>query len=78
MKKIIDILSEIRPEFDFLESSNFIEDGYLDSFDMITLVADLEKEYGVKVKGIDIIPENFSNVPAICELLQRYGVKDEI
>lgn len=78
MKKIIDILSEIRPEFDFLESSNFIEDGYLDSFDMITLVADLEKEYGVKVKGIDIIPENFSNVPAIGELLQRYGVKDEI
>ena len=78
MKKIVDILSEIRPEFDFLESSNFIEDGYLDSFDMITFVADLEKEYGVKIKGIDIIPENFCSLSAIYALLQRYGVNDEI
>ena len=37
MKRIIDILIEIHPEFDFANSENFIEDGFLDSFDMITL-----------------------------------------
>ena len=38
-EKIKKILEEIRPEFNFAESEDFIEDGYLDSFDMVTLIA---------------------------------------
>ena len=78
MKKIIDILTEIHPEFDFAASENFLEDGYLDSFDMITLVAALDKTYGIKIKGTDIVPENFYNLNTIRELMKKYGVKDEI
>ena len=37
-KIVIDILLGIRPEFDFTKSSNFISDGLLDSFDVISLV----------------------------------------
>ena len=36
-EKIISILSELRPEFDFSEPVNFIEEGMLDSFDIVTL-----------------------------------------
>ena len=43
MEKIISILSEIRPEFDFTQSSDFIADGYLDSFDIVALVSALEE-----------------------------------
>ena len=59
MKKIIDILKDIRPEFDFTQSQDFIEDGYLDSFDLVALVAVLEKTYDIKIKGVEIVPENF-------------------
>ena len=78
MKKITEILSEIRPEFDFTDSNNFFEDGYIDSFDLISLVATLDKEFNIKIKGTDIVPENFRNIDAINSLLQNYGVKDEI
>lgn len=78
MKKLLDILKDIRPEFDFTQSENFIEDGYLDSFDLVTLVAAIEKEYGIKIKGTDIVPEHFCSLAAIGQLVAQYGVHDAI
>ena len=78
MKKIIEILAEIRPEYDFTGSDNFFEDGYIDSFDLISLVAALDKEFKIKIKGTDIIPENFCNIEAIKRLVKGYGVEDAI
>ncbi len=72
MKEIIlDILSEIRPEFDFEESRDFIEDGYLDSFDIVTVIDELEKAFNVVIDGIEVIPENFTSVEAIEELIKK-------
>jgi acyl carrier protein len=75
-KKILEILSGIRPEFDFTTSEHFLRDGLLDSFDMITLVDDLEKTFRVKIAGTDILPDNFKSVAAIRDTLARYGAKE--
>ena len=75
MEKILGILKNIRPEFDFTASSDFINDGYIDSFDLITLVSALDKEFGVKIKGTEIVPENFCNLDAIAALLKKHGVE---
>lgn len=74
MKNLFQILTEIRPESNFAGSDDFIEDGLLDSFDVVTLVSDIEKNYGISIEGVDILPENFRNAAAIKALLQRYGV----
>ncbi len=73
-EKILSFLSEIRPEFDFSESTNFIEDGMLDSFDIVQLVVSLDNEFGISIDGLDILPENFSSVKNIAELLTKNGV----
>ncbi len=70
-EKIIEILSEIRPEFDFNDSSDFIEDGYLDSFDIVTVIDELEKAFGIIVDGLEVIPENFVTVEAIEALVKK-------
>jgi acyl carrier protein len=75
MKAIADILKEIRPEFEFTTSADFMADGMLDSFDMITLVAALDKAYGISISGGDIVPENFKNLEAIAALLRKNGVQ---
>ncbi|MDE3743523.1 acyl carrier protein [Maribacter polysaccharolyticus] len=75
-KKILDFLTEIRPEFDFAASSNFIEEGMLDSFDIVSLVASLDEEYGISIDGTEILPENFSNVDSIYQLLIKNGVTE--
>ncbi len=75
MKALPEILKEIRPEFDFATSSDFIADGMLDSFDMVTLVSTLDKTYGISIQGTDIVPENFQNLHTIEALLRRCGVQ---
>ena len=47
MSKLLAILEKIRPENDFTESKDFIADGLLDSFDVVTLVAELEEYFGI-------------------------------
>ena len=75
-KKIIDFLTEIRPEFDFEASSNFIEEGMLDSFDIVSLVVSLDEEFGISIDGTEILPENFTNVDSIFHLLIKNGVTE--
>lgn len=71
--KIIAILNDIRPEFDFSEPvDNFIEAGMLDSFDLVTLVTSVDETFGISIDGTDILPENFSNLESILNLLNKY------
>ena len=73
-EQIIKILTDLRPEFDFTqEGVDFIEEGMLDSFDLITLVTELDKSFGISIDGIDILPENFCSVNAIAALLVKNG-----
>jgi acyl carrier protein len=74
MKALAEVLREIRPESDFAASRDFLIDGMLDSFDMITLVATLDENYGISIEGVDILPQHFRNLDTLAALLQKYGV----
>lgn len=74
-EKVLEILANLRPEFDFTEDVNFIEQGMLDSFDVVTLVSDLDSTFGISIDGVDIVPENFSSVDSIINLLKKNGAQ---
>ena len=75
-EKIIEILTDLRPEFDFTEEDvNFIEEGMIDSFDMVSLVDELEEQFGVKIDGVDVIAANLSTVENIEALLKKSGAR---
>jgi acyl carrier protein len=75
MNALAELLKGIRPEFDFTISRDFVADGMLDSHDVVTLVAMLDKTYGISIDGVDIIPEHFQNFDTIAALLRKYGVQ---
>lgn len=70
-EQVLSILKELQPTFAFEEAADFVEDGYLDSFDVVTLVSELESRFSVVISALEIIPENFSSVKNICELVRR-------
>lgn len=71
-EKIISILTNLRPEFDFAqEGINFIEEGMLDSFDLVALVSDLEQQCGITIDGVEVVPENFETLDAIEHLINK-------
>lgn len=73
MEKIMEILQGIRPEFDFSSSEDFIEDGYLDSFDLVSLVSELDESFDISIDGLDIIPENFKSLETITNVVKKNG-----
>lgn len=72
-EKIFNMLKEIRPEQDFTESEDFIEEGLLDSFDVISLVSMIEEQWGIIIDGLDVVPENFSSIDGIISLIKKSG-----
>ena len=74
MSKVPAILSQVRPDIDFSQSNDFFEDGVLDSFDLVTLVSELDQAYGISIDGMDIVPENFASIEKIEALVSRHGV----
>jgi len=73
MDKIYGILKELRPEFDFNSSKDFIADGMLDSFDIVSLITELEENFEILIDAVDIIPENFSSVEEIANVVRKNG-----
>ncbi len=73
MKKVYQILREIHDDVNYEEIDDFLEQGVLDSFDIMTLVELLEDAFSISVGGKDIIPENFKNVEAIENLVKNCG-----
>lgn len=73
MDKIREILIDTRPEYDFLDEVDFIESGMLDSFDVLTLVTELEEQFNIHIDGSDILPENFCSLKAIENLVIKSG-----
>lgn len=71
-EKIMEILSGLRPECDFENSENFIEEGLLDSMDIVALVDSVEEEYGISIPGTAISAKNFSNLDSIVDLIEKY------
>ncbi len=73
-EKILEILSTIHPEYDFSGDEDFIEAGLLDSYDMVTLVTNMEITFNFRIDGTDVIPENFGSIDSIVAMLEKYGV----
>lgn len=70
--KIYLILENIRPEVNFKSTTNFITEGHLDSFDIVSLVSALDEEFNISIDGTDIIPENFETIDSIILLVTKF------
>lgn len=75
MKVIYEILKEIRPTGDFENSKNFVEDGMLDSFDVVSLVAEIENRFNIKIERENIKADCFKSIDSISELIRLSGEK---
>ena len=69
-KQIIEILSEICPGIDFETETVLIDDGLIDSLDIVAVVTELMEAFDVELGVDDLTPENFNSVEAIEELIE--------
>lgn len=76
MEKLLEVLKIVRPDVDFANEKKLIDDGILDSFDIIQTVIELNEAFDVEISVQDLEPDNFNTVEAMWELIQK--LKNEI
>lgn len=74
-EKVVEILSDIRPDVDFETEAQLITNGVLESFDILSIVAELSDEFDVTIRPKDLVPENFNSVDAMVEMLKGLGAE---
>ncbi|CAK7039716.1 acyl carrier protein [uncultured Phascolarctobacterium sp.] len=69
MEKLYTLLEEIRPDVDFRSITTLVTDGFIDSFDIVTIIASIEDEFAVEIPVDSMVPENFESAAAVMELI---------
>lgn len=71
MEELMEILEELRPDVDFENETGLIDNGILDSFDIVSLVTALNDAYDIEIKPNNLVPENFNTREAILALVEQ-------
>ena len=71
MEQLLEILAELHPEVDFETEEHLIDNTILDSFDIVTIVAEIDSEFDVSIPAEELIPENFNSAKALYALVER-------
>lgn len=70
-EKMLALLKTIRPDVDFVHEKSMIDDGILESFDVIQIVTTVMDEFDVEIDADDIEPENLNSFEAMCSWVQQ-------
>lgn len=69
-KKLLEILAEINDDIIEYDGDSLIDDGLLDSFQVVDLVGMLEEEFDIEIDAELVVVENFETKEAIMNLLK--------
>lgn len=70
-EQIFEILNDINEDVDYETETALVDDGVLDSFDLVSLVSELNSAFGINITVVDFVPENFNTLSAIVALVER-------
>ena len=71
MDALLEILTGLHPEVDFEACNTLGDDSIIDSFDIISIVSEINDAYDVVIPAEEIIPDNFNSARALYELILR-------
>ncbi len=71
MDKLKEMLEELNADVDYDTCETLIDDHYLDSLAILSLVAEIEEEFDVTIPTVEIVPNNFNSMKNLWALIER-------
>lgn len=71
MDSLLSILEDLHPDVDFESCTTLIDDGIIDSFDIVSIISEINDVFDVIIPPEEIAPENFNSAQALYELIER-------
>ena len=76
METLMEILEELRPDVDFANEKSLVSGGVLDSFDILSLVGQLNDEFDITIRPANLVPENFNSAEGMLSLIEKRQGED--
>lgn len=70
-EQVLSILKDVKPTKDLGNITDIIEGGFIDSFELMSLVAQLSESFNIEISIDELVPENFNSVDAIVQMVER-------
>ncbi|MGN1167471.1 MAG: phosphopantetheine-binding protein [Lachnospiraceae bacterium] len=71
MQELLEILKEILPNVEWESDLDLVDEGIINSIDIITIISEITDEYDIKISSDEMRAENFNSVQAIYDMIQR-------
>ena len=71
MKKLLELLEGIRPDVDFENETSLIDDGLIESLDIVAIVTEIMAEFDVEISVDDLLPENFNSAEDMLAMIKE-------
>lgn len=71
IKKIVTIIQQVKPSLQNLSEDTILNQGALDSLDIITVVALLEKEFQLNISGVCLKKDNFETAQTLWMMIEK-------
>ena len=69
-EQVLEIVQSIRPDVDFMEATDLIDGGTLESLDIVAIVGELNDAFDIEISVDDLLPENFNTLDAMVQLVE--------
>ncbi len=71
MEELLELLKGVRADVDFENETALIDDGILDSFDVVSIISEIDDKFDVQIRISELDPDNFNSAESIWELVQK-------
>ena len=71
MEQLLTILTELCPGVDFVAETALVDDGLIESLDIVSIVTELMDAFDIEITVEDLTPENFNSAQAMWDMVQR-------
>ena len=75
MEQLFELLKGVRKDVDFENETALIDDGILDSFDVVSIISEIDNVFGVQIRITELDPENFNSAESIWNLIIELKTK---
>ncbi len=71
MEELLTLLQEIRPDVDFVNETELVDDGILDSMDIVSIISEIDDRFGVQIRITELDPDNFNSAENLWKLIEE-------
>lgn len=71
MEQLLELLKAVKSDIDFEKETDLVDEGLLDSLEIVTIIDSIEETFGIEINPDDIDPDNFQSAETMWKMIEN-------